>query len=190
MTQGYRAALDLLFASLGAIAKTATEPGVRREAEAAIGRAEAALGTVARRQEVFLPGPWPGLNTLIETKARRRGRGSSAYTLIKRRREADMMVLLRAGGLERFTRPVRLSLTVVEEDRRRDPDNVVAGARKLLLDALQGGAARRKGEGLEPVIYLERDSWKYLRAPFLDDWRVAGPGEPAGIYAVFEEMAE
>lgn len=60
-----------------------------------------------------------------------------------------------------------------EEARRRDPDNIVSGGRKVLLDALGPG---RKGErGWRGAGLLHCDGWHCV-AGFVDVFAVGEPG--------------
>lgn len=97
---------------------------------------------------LFVPGPLPGLNELIAAAKGRGGRGF-AYAKLKRSWTDTVILLARAAKLQPVQR-VRLSFRWQERNRRRDPDNVAAGGRKLILDGLVK-AGVLPGDGWECV---------------------------------------
>lgn len=86
-------------------------------------------------QQLWIPGPLPGLNELLATARSRRGKGS-AYSALKAEWGQTVWALAKSAKLQPMPTPVHLSFLWVERDRRRDPDNVAAGGRKLTLDGL------------------------------------------------------
>ena len=83
-------------------------------------------------QRFFIPGPLPGLNELIRAKGNTR---YQAYNKLKRE------WMNRIGWQVRIDRILPVSkaffrFTWHESSRRRDLDNITAGGRKLILDAL------------------------------------------------------
>lgn len=87
------------------------------------------------RWTVFVPGPLPGLNQLLAAAKRRDGNGWSGYAAVKRDWERRIALAIAAARPPRFDR-AWLAFRWWEPSRRRDPDNVAAGGRKLLLDVL------------------------------------------------------
>jgi len=108
------------------------------------------------RQSVFLPGPLPGLNEIIDARRAQRGRWN-AYTTMKRRWQTQCVRIIQAAGLIPMARCTIL-FTWREPNRKRDPDNVVMG-KKFVLDALQQAGI------------LPNDGWRHIAA-FRDRWEV------------------
>jgi hypothetical protein len=84
---------------------------------------------------LWIPGPLPGLNELLDAAKGAGGRGMR-YAKLKRGWTEAVWALANVARLRRFDGPVVLRFEWVERDRRRDPDNVAAGGRKLVLDGL------------------------------------------------------
>lgn len=109
-------------------------------------------------QRLFIPGRLPGLNEILDAKAsfdpRQRGRfRQNGYASLKRRWTAEIILQAHRQRLRPVACP-RLRFTWVEPNRRRDKDNIAAGGRKIILDALVRGG------------FLGGDAWKdYL------DWQ-------------------
>jgi hypothetical protein len=113
---------------------------------------------VVDRREAVLPGLsmalWlpmraPNLNDLI----RAHGQHAQVYNRLKKR-WADLVVLCIGGRPIRCRfgsdRPAKVHFELVEPDRKRDPDNIAAGAAKLILD------------GLVKAGVLEGDGWAHI----------------------------
>lgn len=83
----------------------------------------------------FVPGKLPGQNELIASAKGFAGNGFG-YAKLKRKWTDDIALLVKAAKLGYAKSPVHLSFTWREKDRRRDPDNVAGGGRKLVLDGL------------------------------------------------------
>ncbi len=124
---------------------------------------------------LWVPGPLPGLNELIEAAKGAAGRGAR-YAKLKRQWTETVWALALSARIHRpgpFDRPVVLTFDWIEKDRRRDPDNVAAGGRKLILD------------GLVTAGVLKGDGWRWIRS-WHDRWRVAdevvcGKGPGVGV---------
>jgi hypothetical protein len=113
--------------------------------------------------------PLPGLNELLAWAKSRRG-AWSRYATQKRRWERQLVQLIKNQRLK----PVAcawLWLLWVEPTRRRDPDNVAAGGRKLLLDALVASGV------------LPADNWRAIRG-WTDQFLV--DPDQAGVYVTIE----
>lgn len=77
----------------------------------------------------------PGLNEIIEAA---KGAGGKGYRYAKLKREwtATIVALCRSQKLRPMKGPVYFQFVWWEINRRRDPDNIAAGGRKLILDGL------------------------------------------------------
>jgi len=129
---------------------------------------------------LWIPGQLPGLNELIAAAKGAGGRGAR-YAKLKRTYTELVLAYAQNAGIHRpcpFERPVVLSFDWIEKDRRRDPDNVAAGGRKLILD------------GLVIAGVIKGDGWRWIRS-WYDRWQVAdevvsgkGPGVGVTITAI------
>jgi Holliday junction resolvase RusA-like endonuclease len=73
----------------------------------------------------------PGQNEMLS--AAKSGRGvQNAYARMKKKLHKEVRPFL--AELPRFKRPVMIDFVWIEENRRRDPDNISAG-KKFLLDS-------------------------------------------------------
>lgn len=116
---------------------------------------------------LWIPCPLPGLNELISAAKGSGGHGT-AYAQLKRQWTEAVWALAKAARIDKpgpFERPVMIDFQWVERDRRRDPDNVAAGGRKLILD------------GLVAAGVLAGDGWRHIDG-WWDRWTVdpARPG--------------
>lgn len=122
-------------------------------------------------QRLWIPGPLPGLNQLISAAKGAGGRGI-AYARLKRRWTDTVILLARAAKLQPIDGPVRLMFLWVEASKRRDPDNVAAGGRKLILD------------GLVAAKVLPNDGWAQVES-WSDTFAVSPkPGVSVSLRAV------
>jgi Holliday junction resolvase RusA-like endonuclease len=83
-------------------------------------------------QRFFVRGPLPGLNELIRAKGNTR---YQAYNKLKREWMKTIQWELVAGKIIPVSKAF-FRFTWHEASRRRDLDNITAGGRKLILDAL------------------------------------------------------
>lgn len=83
---------------------------------------------------LWIPGPLPGMNELIAAAKGAGGRGLN-FSRLKRRWTQSIALLAKAAHLPRLER-ARFAFVWHEKNRQRDPDNVAAGGRKLVLDGL------------------------------------------------------
>lgn len=97
-----------------------------------------------------VPGPLPGMNEFIDARARgyhtrRKGRSVFVNRYAEMKRKWSKRIKPHCTG--EFTRlqlfhkrhgPAVVRLRIYEPNKRRDPDNVAAGAWKIILDAMQG----------------------------------------------------
>lgn len=85
-------------------------------------------------QTLVIPGHLPGLNEIIAAAKGAGGRGF-LYAKLKRQWSETIWALARSARLTPVVR-ARFTFRWIEKDRRRDPDNVAAGGRKLIFDGL------------------------------------------------------
>jgi len=105
------------------------------------------------RQSFLIEGRFPGLNDLLRVKAANR----FAYNAVKRKNEAAVVAAVRLAGLKPMQGPVHIRFVWIEASRRRDPDNIAAGGRKFILDALVDAGI------------LPGDGWKHIDG-WTDRW--------------------
>lgn len=98
---------------------------------------------------LWIPGPLPGLNDLIAAAKGAGGRGR-AYSVLKRDWTAVIKGIAHREKTPAFPGRVMLFFHWFEKDKRRDPDNVAAGGRKIVLDGLVA-AGVLKGDGWRHV---------------------------------------
>jgi hypothetical protein len=98
---------------------------------------------------LWVPGPLPGLNELIAAAKGHGGRGY-AYAKLKRSWTDTVILLARSARLKPVER-VKLHFLWCERNRKRDPDNVAAGGRKLVLDGLVA-AGVLPGDGWANIV--------------------------------------
>ncbi len=108
---------------------------------------------------LFIPGPLPGLNEIINAKGNTRGKWN-AYSKMKKHWGGLIALLARAKGIETIPEGSRFYYRCVEPNRSRDPSNIIAGAVKLIED------------GLQEAGILENDGWKHV-AGISVGWSVA-----------------
>jgi hypothetical protein len=105
-------------------------------------------------QVLWVPGPLPGLNELLDAKAVTvRGRkGFSKYNSLKQRWSNMIALLVRAQRMKRIG-PSFFGYVIWEPDNRRDPSNVMCGAVKIIEDVLQG-IGILENDGREHVLCI------------------------------------
>lgn len=132
------------------------------EGEPLATHAVSGIGDVTRG--LWIPGPLPGMNEIVAAAKAGRGKGNG-YARLKARWTNTVALLARAaklGGKQRsnlrfekikgiggfrerfevmapvpfFATGVRFEFRWHEKNRKRDPDNVAAGGRKVVLDGL------------------------------------------------------
>ena len=103
----------------------------------------------------IIPFTLPTINDVVGANRANRYQGAGQ----KRYWQSRVEKILRRGA-----RPLREPVTIrwvwVEKDRRRDPDNVSGGGRKIILDAMVR------------VKLLRGDGWENISPPMVDEWRV------------------
>lgn len=133
-----------------------------------------------RTQELWIPGPLPGLNELLDARMRtglaKGGKRWNAYSKLKKAWGARIGLQARSQGF----RPVRsgqFEYVIHEPNKRRDPSNIVGGAVKLIED------------GLQEAKLLEGDGWKNVLSYRLE-WEVSDkPGVMVRVTGMTKEGA-
>lgn len=82
------------------------------------------------KQEFTIPGRLPGYNELNKSNWR-------ASYKVKRDAMDRVCVAIRASRLEKITGPIVVTIACYEPNAKRDVDNVISGASKVILDSLQ-----------------------------------------------------
>lgn len=114
-----------------------------------------ALLTKLRDEPRRLRIPWrlPGRNELDSLSRLSPHR----YNSTKKREQDSIALAAQSAKLQPAVGPLIVGCIWYETDRRRDPDNIVSGGRKLLLDALGPG---RKGRcGWHGAQIMHCDGW-------------------------------
>lgn len=120
-------------------------------------------------RRMFFPGTLPDRNALDEAQRRTVttawGARVPEYYAVKAHHQSNLVLLGRRYRFEQPRSKVLVACNWKEPDRRRDPDNIVGGGRKLLLDALKPPkAGKRTSNGLG---LLHCDGWHCI-AGFVD----------------------
>jgi hypothetical protein len=110
------------------------------------------------------------MNDLISAAKGAGGRGRH-YARLKRDWTNAVQCCAQAAKLPAFLERVTLAFTWWERDRRRDPDNVAAGGRKMILD------------GLVAAGVLLGDGWRVV-AGWTDAFDLGEPGVRVTITSV------
>lgn len=118
---------------------------------------------VVTDQVIFFPGSLPGMNEILKASSRQGASGWGGYATIKEAVGQSLWVQITNAKL----RPVQIGFFEfewVEQDRRRDKDNISCG-RKFILDAFVKARV------------IPGDGWRYV-AGFMDRFSVdsAAPG--------------
>jgi len=82
------------------------------------------------KQILIIPGRLPGYNQL-------NGKCWAGRYRIKKSEMEKVMWCAKAAGVWPVTDRVRITIRCYEQNGRRDADNVISGANKIVLDALQ-----------------------------------------------------
>jgi len=130
-------------------------------------------------QRVFIEGPLPGLNKFIASakengfKRGKNGRRFNRYAAIKKHWTELIELVCKAQGIRPVRGPATFHFTWIEKDRRRDPDNLAAGGRKLVLD------------GFVHAGILENDGWKHVQG-WTDEFQVAKDTRRPGVLVIIK----
>jgi hypothetical protein len=120
-------------------------------------------------QQLWIPGPLPGLNEVIAAAKGFRGRGIG-YSNMKSAWTTTVWALSKKARLVPVA-SARLTFTWFERSRRRDPDNFSSAGKKFILD------------GLVKAGVLPEDGWDEI-VGFVDRWHLA-PKAP-GVMVTIE----
>lgn len=85
--------------------------------------------------KLWIPGPLPGLNEIINAKGNRFTKGGSAYGRLKKKWCGQVAKIASLTNFPKHDKG-HVVLVIYEKDARRDFDNVASGAAKLILDGL------------------------------------------------------
>lgn len=99
--------------------------------------------------EIWLPGRWPDLNDFIAAAKSGKG-GSNGYSRLKKKWTDYYAKIINECDIPKME-AVSIDLALQDKDMRRDPDNIEAGAKKLVLDAL-----------IKSSVIIN-DGWKQVR---------------------------
>lgn len=110
--------------------------------------------TEAFEQKLFIEGPLPGMNEIIELAKksgnRRGAKCWNGYAEMKKTWGEIVKLTALAQKIKPVSARVWIDYVWYEPNRKRDPDNVCAGGRKLILD------------GLVHAGVLQGDGWKHI----------------------------
>lgn len=110
--------------------------------------------TVTEPRSFFVPMQMPNLNDVIEACKTH----YAVYAKLKRKWGSTVALCARAGGFTRIQHPAHFSFEFREPDRRRDPDNLIAGGLKVIFDAMQD-AGLLHNDGWNDVLSITT-SWR------------------------------
>jgi hypothetical protein len=120
-------------------------------------------------QQFFVPGKLPSLNDLIAAAKGAGGRGI-VYAKLKAQWTSDIAFHIKAARIRPVEGRAYLRFIWREGNQKRDPDNVAAGGRKLILDALVVAKV------------LKDDAWEFV-AGWNDAWVLdARPGVEVALF--------
>jgi hypothetical protein len=119
--------------------------------------------------EFIITGRLIGLNEIIEMARRNK------YAAAKQKKEETERVsweILRQK-VPTFSKPITIRFTFIEPNRKRDPDGILSGASKVILDALvQSGRipndTRRWIKGIEAVFEESDDKNPYIKVEIIE----------------------
>lgn len=119
----------------------------------------------------WIPIVLPGMNQIIDSCKRRKGNWNS-YAELKSSLTYEICIYIREQKIGRYNCPIWLHFIWREPNKRRDPDNIAAGGRKFILDALVR-------EGI-----IQDDGWKQI-AGWYDRFEVRKKNP--GVYVTIEK---
>jgi Holliday junction resolvase RusA-like endonuclease len=129
-------------------------------------------------QTLTIPARMPGMNELVKAgkqlgaRAGAKGKRFSGYAKMKSQWSDAIHLLVQSQRIEPVTR-VRFVFHWIEPDRKRDLDNIAAGGRKIILDALvSSGVLPNDGwknvVGFEDRFTVDRSSTGSVRVDIIE----------------------
>lgn len=103
---------------------------------------------------LFIQGPLPGLNDIIDAAKGTLGRGYN-YSRMKARWTNAVALQVRAARIPPMP-SARFLFTWVEKNRRRNKDNIAGGGRKFVLDGLVTARVLSNDGWTEVVSWSDR----------------------------------
>lgn len=146
-------------------------PPIESELVLAEGRAHA---VDHHRQKLWIPGPLPGMNEIVEA-AKGAGGTGARYSKLKRELSDAVCWHAKAKRLTPVGKPQVISFEWREKYMTRDPDNIVS-AKKFILD------------GLVLAKVLPDDGWRWVRG-FKEEWFTCIGDEQPGVLVQLEPTA-
>lgn len=112
---------------------------------------------------LWIPRPMPNMNEIITAcgtlyKVGRGGKRRSKYTDMKESMGHLVALFARQQGFAAITRPAHFEYEFVEQNRMRDPSNIIAGGVKIIEDALQD-CGLLEGDGWAQVLSIS-PTWR------------------------------
>jgi hypothetical protein len=131
----------------------------------------------SERRRVHVPFLLPDRNELDAARGNSwsttRGYRQNEYNILKKKTQNDLAAVFQAARLPPVYGRVIVACRWLEADKRRDPDNIASGAKKILMDALGPGRAGARGWYGARVLHC--DGWHCI-AGYLDVFDVAPQG--------------
>ncbi len=107
------------------------------------------FGRPSMKQTLWIPGPLPGLNEIINSKRSRWGGNADGYSALKKKWNQKIALASRVAKLSPV-KAARFVYEIREVNKRRDPSNIVSAVLKLVED------------GLICAGILSNDGWKQV----------------------------
>ena len=120
----------------------------------------------SRKPYLTIPFELPTMNQIISAAHTRRGK-VSPYNILKNKKQIDMRPFI--VSVKRIEFPVKIHFWWYRINKRTNPDNIDAGGRKFVLDALQDFGK------------LDNDNWHWLRG-FSSDFDVDKDNPRVEVY--------
>lgn len=117
---------------------------------------------MSARATLFIGGPLPGMNEMIAAAHKRRGKWDG-YGELKRDWGQRVWVEAKRAKLQQVDGPVSVYFVWREKDRRRDIDNIAAGAKFVLDGLVKAGVIA--GDGQKDVFSIDHRFQVDAKAP-------------------------
>ena len=102
------------------------------------------------KREFTIPNRLPGLNEIINASRGNRY-GANAQKI---RVEKKIIWCIKEAKIKKCKEPITLSVVFFEKNKRRDPDNIISGGMKHILDAMKT-AKIIKNDGWKNIELIE-----------------------------------